>query len=483
MGRVVVVGAGIAGLVTAKVMRDDGFDVIVFEKDVGIGGVWSESRTYPGLRTNNSRDTYAFSDHPYDRSADVFPTAPQVRSYLRSYVERFELASLIRPSTEVVGVVRAGDGFDVTVRTADGLEAVRCDFVVVCAGTFSEPNMPAIDGVEGFAGTVLHSSHATDPALFAGRRVIVVGAGKSALDCAAWATEHARTCTLVFRAPQWMAPRFLPGGLTGDRLMFRRVVEVLYRYHRLNRFERFLHGPASAVPRGCWRGLSRVFRLVLRMPAVMVPDSPLPLQIETIGVAQEFYALAHRGKLELRRDRVVSFDGERVLLASGEALGADLVILATGWHQSFGFLAPELRSAARADGRLTLYRHILPPTEPRLGFVGYTSSFACQHTSELSAHWLSQHFRGELPLPSVAVMNAEVGRVSAWQAEVFPRHPEGHFIGPYMAHYADDLLTDMGVPTRRMNNAFAEYLAPYTPRRYEDLAAQRRASRQRSLAC
>src|SRR5438552_1224335 len=80
--RVVVVGAGIAGLVTAKVLRDDGFDVTVLEKELAFGGVWIESRTYPGLRTNNSRYTYGFSDHPYDRSADLFPTAPQVRRYL-----------------------------------------------------------------------------------------------------------------------------------------------------------------------------------------------------------------------------------------------------------------------------------------------------------------------------------------------------------------------------------------------------------------
>ncbi|MEY8014404.1 FAD-dependent oxidoreductase [Mycobacterium servetii] len=85
-GRIGVIGAGIAGLVTAKVLREDGFEVIVFEKEQAIGGVWTQSRTYPGLRTNNSRDTYAFSDHPYDRSADIFPSAEQVRAYLASYV-------------------------------------------------------------------------------------------------------------------------------------------------------------------------------------------------------------------------------------------------------------------------------------------------------------------------------------------------------------------------------------------------------------
>lgn len=131
--RVVVIGAGIAGLVTAKVLRDDAFDVIVFEREPTIGGVWAATRTYPGLRTNNSRDTYGYSDHPYDRSADRFPTAEQVRQYLASYLARFELGPLIRLSTEVERIepVRAGLNFVVTVRGPDGLGSVACDFVVV----------------------------------------------------------------------------------------------------------------------------------------------------------------------------------------------------------------------------------------------------------------------------------------------------------------------------------------------------------------
>jgi dimethylaniline monooxygenase (N-oxide forming) len=62
--RVAVIGAGIAGLVTAKVLRDDGFDVLVFEKESAAGGVWIQSRTYPGLRTNNLRSHHSPGSTP-----------------------------------------------------------------------------------------------------------------------------------------------------------------------------------------------------------------------------------------------------------------------------------------------------------------------------------------------------------------------------------------------------------------------------------
>jgi hypothetical protein len=163
-----------------------------------------------------------------------------------------------------------------------------------------------------------------------------------------------------------------------------------------------------------------------------------------------------------------------VLLASGDRVAADVVIFATGWRQTFAFLAPELKSTVLHDSHFRLYRHILPPTEQRLGFIGYASSTACQLTSEISAHWLSQNFRGELTLPAVAEMEAEVQRVGAWLADVFPARPQGYYLGPYLAHHIDDLVADMGLPTRRTSNVVAEYLGAFSPARYREVAEQRR---------
>src|SRR5881397_2152962 len=115
---VCVIGAGISGLVTAKVLAGDGFEVVVFEKASMLGGVWAASRTYPGLRTNNPRDTYAFSDHPFPRTAGDFPSAAEMRAYLQSYAERFDLLSRIRVGAEVVKVAQHGGVWKVTVRAA-----------------------------------------------------------------------------------------------------------------------------------------------------------------------------------------------------------------------------------------------------------------------------------------------------------------------------------------------------------------------------
>jgi cation diffusion facilitator CzcD-associated flavoprotein CzcO len=130
----------------------------------------------------------------------------------------FRLRPSLRLGTEVRTVSRTPEPedsrvsrFEVALRPTNDAgreERLRCDFVAVCNGVFSQARVPAIDGRQRFAGRVLHSSELTDVLMLEGQRIVVVGAGKSALDCAAWAAQHCRACTLVYRAPHWMVPRY-----------------------------------------------------------------------------------------------------------------------------------------------------------------------------------------------------------------------------------------------------------------------------------
>lgn len=491
-GRGCIVGAGIAGLVTAKVLQDAGFDVVVFEKAPTLGGVWGATRTYPGLRANNPRETYAFSDFPYPETADDFPTAEQIRAYLESYTDRFGLRALICLATEVVLIshTQAGSGhdrrFEVNTRPTGGYrtqERAQFDFVAICNGVFSEPYVPQVEGRERFAGLVAHSSEFTDPHLVQGKRVIVVGAGKSALDCATWAARHGQSCTLVFRAAHWMVPRYFFGRIRVDGLLLTRFSELFLRYHRPSRVEALLHGAGRPLVKLWWLAQSRLVRAHLRMPPLLVPESPLPTGIENIGVGDEFYEVLRRGRVVPKRARISSFAAPSVVeLDTGERIDADVVIFATGWRQGVDFLDPALRSRVQKNGTFQLYRHILPPEEPHLGFIGYAASLACQLTSEVAAHWLSQVFRGELSLPSVAEMEHEISRVLAWASEVVPAFREGYFIGAYLAHYIDDLMRDMGLRTVRTSNPLTEYLGPLWPTRYRDIGEERRRARPTKFA-
>ena len=100
-----IVGAGFAGLSTAKVLKTFGFEVTVYDKAPDVGGVWSATRRYPGLTTQNPRTTYALSDFPMPAEWPEWPSGAQVQSYLTAYAEHFDLTGYLRLATEVTSAV------------------------------------------------------------------------------------------------------------------------------------------------------------------------------------------------------------------------------------------------------------------------------------------------------------------------------------------------------------------------------------------
>lgn len=482
---VCVIGAGLSGLVTAKVLKRDGFDVTSFEKDPTIGGVWGPSNAYAGLSAQNPQKTYAFSDFAYPETAHEFPTAGQVLEYLKSYAERFGLEADVNCSTEVVSVARrttdsngSHPGFHVTVRPVDGsagAETHEVDFVAVCNGVFSTPHVPQIDGQERFDGSLVHSSEVVDRDLLSGKRVVVVGGGKSALDCACVAAHEAVSSTLVFRTPHWMLPRYFPGDTRVDEMFFTLFSEkILPAYYRASRLERAIRAVAAPLLSFWRRGMSWYVSRVAGMSSKMVPETPLTSGGENLGVGAHFYAALEEGLGRARRAEIQTFSGGNTLcLDTGEEIEADLVVFATGWQQDVSILAPEMRDIVRRDGRFHLYRFILPPRESRLEFVGYASAGNNALTSEISAHWLSKCFLGELELPDPVTMEREIARLHEWAAEVFPKREEGYFVGGHVASYVDELLQDMGLPTWRFDRFSSEYFEPLYAEQYKDLLEKR----------
>lgn len=486
---VCIIGAGVSGLVTAKVLQHDGFDVTIFEKEPTIGGVWAPSRVYAGLCTNNPQKAYAFSDFPYPDTSDEFPTARQVFEYLKTYAEHFGLELCLNLSTEVLSVSRRAaeeneshPGFHVTVRPADGsadAETHAFDFVVVCNGVFSVPHVPQIEGQERFEGSLIHSSEMVDREMLRGKRVVVVGAGKSALDCASVAAREADSSTLLFRKPHWMLPRYFPGDIRVDDVFFTRFSEkILPAYHRASRLENAIRTVAAPFLWLWRRAMSRLVSRVAAMPPKMVPRKPVTSGAENVGIGTRFYEALRAGSASAKRAEIQSFsEGHSMHLGTGETIQADLVIFGTGWRQDVSMLDSELGAEVHRNGKFHLYRCLLPPRERSMGFVGYASAGNNALTSEIAAHWLSQCFRGELELPDAPTMDQAVARLHDWASRVLPNRSEGYFVGGYVASYVDELMEDMGLPTWRSNSFFSEYFEPLFGERYIGLGEERRLAR------
>src|SRR5271170_809237 len=116
-----IIGAGVAGLVTAKVLRQAGHEVVIYDKAPDVGGVWSRTRRYPGLTTQSPKAQYSLSDFPMPRDYPEWPTGAQVQAYLAAYASRFGLDHALRLSTEVTAAAPApGGGWTVTTAGVAG---------------------------------------------------------------------------------------------------------------------------------------------------------------------------------------------------------------------------------------------------------------------------------------------------------------------------------------------------------------------------
>ena len=200
--------------------------------------------------------------------------------------------------------------------------------------------------------------------------------------------------------------------------------------------------------------------------------------MEKVGVSGDFYSAYNDGLANAIRGSIKRFTDDGVELDNGSVLKADLVIFATGWQQDMSFLSNELLHKVYTNGYSQLYRHILPPTVPNLGFIGQASSFASQLTFEIGAHWLSEHFLGSLHIPSVEKMNQEIDRAHEWANNNLANRGSEGFIGPFISTYVDDLLDEMGLNTKREKGFIREYFTLYSPSRIAGLGNERRSHRE-----
>jgi thioredoxin reductase len=190
--KIAVIGAGASGLITAQRLKQDGFDVKVFERANHVGGVWKytdEGVVYRSLTTNIPKEIMCFNhQHPFDDEAGNRSFVPhyRVQRYLEKFTERNNLEELITFSTNVKRVRKERENWVVTLedRKRERQRDEVFDAVLICCGHFDIPFTPDLKGSEHFRGELAHARHYDDPTVHHGKRVLVVGGSMSANDVA-----------------------------------------------------------------------------------------------------------------------------------------------------------------------------------------------------------------------------------------------------------------------------------------------------------
>jgi dimethylaniline monooxygenase (N-oxide forming) len=395
----VVIGAGSTGL---AVLRALGANAVCVERGSNVGGLWRYendnglSSAYASLRTNVSRPRMQYPSFPMPDAFGDFPHHTDMAAYLDSYADAFGLRERIRFGVTVERLAPLPDG-GWLVTLGDG-SSLRARAAVVATGHDWCPRLPEYPG--GFDGEVLHAHDYRTPEPFAGRRVLVVGAGQSAAEIAVELSGHATRTCLAIRSPVHVVPRRLGGAPYDTRDTW----------------------PANRLP---WPLLNRIFAREVEREMGPVPASwPRPdrrLLEELPTLSSELLPGVRRGAVAVRPG-IERLDGDRVRFAGGREEEFDAIVYATGYRVSMPFLAPDL---LQPEGRrLPLYRRIVPPGLRGLFLAGFVDApSGLLPIVEAQGEWIAAVLEGRLALPGAPAMLRAIDRSEPRSRVRFPSEP------------------------------------------------------------
>jgi len=409
---VAVIGAGAAGLVTARSMKDEGHDVTVFEMGSSVGGVWvydneiestidgttkSEvhSSMYSNLRTNLPREVMGYRDFffgdVYGEDERRFCSHAEVQAYLRSFSEAFNISEMIKFDTKVLQVRRqpaetetGGMRWEVSTATSSPASSDSAaqlystqvfDAVVVCNGHYSQPRLPSVKGADVYPGLIMHSHSYRTPERFKGQRVVIVGAQASGEDIARDVADVAAEVYICARS---------------------------------------------------W---------------------------QNADWARETSAIGPKGNIWRRNMVIEALPDGRVVFEGGVTTdhGVDAIVYCTGYIYDFPFLDTTSSDAVVTvkDNHVSpLYQHMFnPQVGPSLSFIGLPWKIVPFPLFQLQSQWIAQLLSGRAAVPSQSEMQVSIDELERSLAPIGPiprRH--AHMLGDDQFEYNNMLADRCNLP-------------------------------------
>ncbi|XP_067133537.1 flavin-containing monooxygenase 5-like [Centruroides vittatus] len=454
--KVAIIGAGASGLTSIKACKEEGFDIVCYEKTNNIGGLWRyRDEDVEGLASvarstiiNSSKEITAFSDFPPPKHFPNYMHNSMMIKYLELYAQKFELVQYIKFRHEVSSVTPSND-YEYTgrwkIRVKDLLNGVELeevfDAVMVCNGHHVYPLRPTFPGEDEFEGRIIHTHSYKKPNGYDDKKVLVVGVGNSGGDAAVELSSVASKVYLSTRRGCWIIHRVGSNGLPFDALYLCRFWNLLYHIvpFKINNSvierminNRFDHELYQLKPK---------HRILSQHP--MVNDA-LPNRIlsGTVVVKGPIKRFVRNG---------VIFEGEDFVTELDE------VVLATGYVIKFPFLSEDIVSVK--DNKVELYKYVIPPQlkHRTLGVIGLIQIVGGLFPiSEIQARWFVQVLNHEFDLPSTQGMYDEIKRNSEIMRKQYFDGPR-HTIQVDYVDYLDDLSSMMGAKPSMLSMFFTDF--------------------------
>jgi len=332
---VVIVGTGFSGLGMAIRLKQQGRDdFVVLERAADVGGTWRDN-TYPGCACDVPSHLYSFSFAQNPNWSRAFSPQGEIWDYLRNCANHYGIMPHIRWNS-ALHEARWDEGerrWHIT--TAQG--QLTADVLIAGQGPLSEPSLPAIPGIEQFAGKLFHSAqwdHAHD---LRGERVAVIGTGASAIQFVPRIQPVVGQLTLLMRTPPWIMPRMDHAVAPWRQALFR-AAPFTQRLVRGTIYAQREIGALAMVYRP--KMLHSVEKQSLKHLAAQVPDPVLRAKLtpkyrmgcKRILLSDDFYPAVSQPNVEVATTGIREVRAHSIITQDGQEHEVDTIICATGFH-------------------------------------------------------------------------------------------------------------------------------------------------------
>ncbi len=412
---VIIVGAGISGIGAAYRIteRNPQLTYTILERRAQIGGTWDLFR-YPGVRSDSTIFTLSFPFEPWTRREGV-ADGVHIREYLTATAHKYGIDRHIQFESHVRSADwdSSTDTWTVTVEQDGASKLYRGRFVFFGSGyyNYDEGYTPDFPGIERFGGTVIHPQHWPEDLDHAGKKIVVIGSGATAITLIPSLTDRAEKVTMLQRSPTYILSASKYGALSAvaRKVLPRRASHLVIRMY---------YALVEAVLWFFSRKAPGLVKWLLRRTAINnLPDgydvdthfkpryNPWDQRMCLIPDA-DLYTAITAGRAEVVTDHIDHVDAAGIALKSGGHLDADIIVTATGLQlQALGGAAISLDGAeVKPQDRFVYKAHMLEDVPNLFWCVGYTNAswtlradITARATAKLLAHMASHGYTHAYP--------------------------------------------------------------------------------------
>jgi cation diffusion facilitator CzcD-associated flavoprotein CzcO len=334
--RFVIIGAGMAGILSAIKLREAGLDdFAIYEKADRLGGTWREN-TYPGIACDVPSHFYSYSFALNPDWTHRFSPGAEIQAYFERVAREYGVDERIRFRTEVTACSFEDGRWHLAL--SDGSTDVA-DFVIAATGVLHHPAMPDLEGLEDFEGSAFHSARWDHDVPLEGRRVGVVGTGSSAIQIVSALVDRVGELTLFQRTAQWITPVENPAYTDEEKAGFRTHPESMQAV-RDETARAFTEGFANVLVDADSPGLQAIHDLCVANLENNVKDPELRERLrpdyratcKRLVLSPDFYDAIQRPNARLVTEPIERVEAKGVRTRDGRLHELDVLVLATGFR-------------------------------------------------------------------------------------------------------------------------------------------------------